>query len=136
MIPNRAIVRQAQVYSDFDFFFTPHPISKDVARVVNEEAVKQSIKNIVLTDKYEVPFNPLFGCNVRKTLFENFSAVTSALVKKTIEEAIINFEPRCQLIDVVVSDFPDDHRLLITIIFTVINNSNPITLQLFLDRVR
>jgi phage baseplate assembly protein W len=129
--------RQTQeLYSDLAFGFNPQPVSGDVMRHINEEAVKRSIKNIVLTDFYERPYRPTFGCNVRKLLFENFGPETDALIKSTIESALENWEPRAKILSVVVSGNPDSHEIGITIIFSVINREQPITFQFYLDRVR
>lgn len=128
--------RKDVIYSDVAFSFGPNPISADVSRITNEEAVKQSIKNIVLTDRYERPFNPMFGCNVRKMLFENFTATTIALTRKLIIEAIKNFEPRAQIVDVRVDGDPDLNGITITIVFSIINSINPTTLSFYLTRVR
>lgn len=128
--------RKDIVYSDINFAFTPNPLTGDISRTTNEEAVKQAIKNIVLTDRYERICNPGFGCDVRKLLFENFSGITITLVRKMIIDAVANFEPRCNILDVKVDGDPDSHGLTITVIFSLINKETPTVLSFYLTRVR
>lgn len=128
-----------EVYSDFLNNLTLHPIRKDVSRNVNEDAVKRSIKNILLTNYYERPFRPNFGANITKYLFEPLTPITLELIKSDIINAISNYEPRANIIDVTVSaDNSDNNSISVTVIFSVINNSNPVTLitTLALDRVK
>ena len=75
-------------YSDFYKNLTQNPINLDLARKTNEEAIKESIKNLVLTDKMERPFQPNLGCNVRKMMFENIGQDTLILIQSTIRETI------------------------------------------------
>lgn len=124
------------IYSDVNVNFDLHPISNDVSRQVNENAVIRAIKNLVFTDFYERPFKPSVGCNVRKLLFENFTPVTQTLLKTTIEETIRAYEPRASLIAVDVTSFEDLNSVTITITFSLINREEPITIDLFLDRIR
>ena len=128
-----------EVYADFLNNFTLHPIKKDISRNTNEDAVKRSIKNILLTNYYERPFRPNFGANITKYLFEPLTPITLTLIKSDIINAISNYEPRANIIDVAISaDNTDDNSISVTVVFSVINNSNPITLitTLALDRVR
>lgn len=128
-----------EVYSDFLNDLTLHPIRKDVSRNLNEESVKRAIKNILLTNYYERPFRPKFGANITKYLFEPLTPITLSLIRSDIVNAITNYEPRANIIDVTVSaDNTDDNSISVTVVFSVINNSNPVTLitTLALDRVR
>jgi phage baseplate assembly protein W len=87
------------VYSDFNFNFI-NDLDFGIEFIKNVESVNQSIKNILLTVKGEVPFNPMFGSNLNQLLFEKVSPVTEALLKDEIETALNNFEPRIEIIDV------------------------------------
>lgn len=123
-------------YSDLDINLDRHPISGDVVRSTNDLAVVRAIKNLVLTDFYERPFKPNVGCNVRKLLFENFTPDIQEIVRQTIIDTIREFEPRCNNIDVKVTPYEDQNALTITIIFSLINREEPITLDFYLDRIR
>lgn len=124
------------VYSDFDIGFAINPISDDLSKVINENAVRRSIKNIIFTNFYERPFRPFLGSNVNKLLFENFTPVTVELLQTAISDAIKNFEPRANLIDVIVTPYEDRNALSVTIVFSIINKEDPISLELSIDRIR
>lgn len=125
-----------EVYSDVYTNFDVHPISNNLLRKTNEDAVKQSIRNIILTDNGERLFDPEFGGNVRALLFENIIEETFDLAEEIIRDAIINHEPRAELIDVNVGPTSDDNGIFIKIIFKVINIEDPIVLEVVLDRIR
>jgi len=125
-----------ETYSDIYTNFDKHPDKLDLIRHVNEESVKRSIKNILQTNRGERFFNPSFGSNIRSLLFENVSSVTESLLREYIETAISNFEPRAKLIEVIVSGMPDENAYNVSVIFSTINTTEPITLNLILNRVR
>lgn len=124
------------IYTDLDINLDIHPISKDIIRISNEEAIIRSVKNLLLTDYYERPFQYNIGSNIRKLLFENFTPTTQAMLKEAIEETIISFEPRCNIIDIVISPFEDNNAVNVTFTFSVLNREEPITLDFYLDRIR
>jgi phage baseplate assembly protein W len=141
-----AIIKRSQVYtqravtpvafSDVNTAFNFHPQKKDVYVDINEESVKQSIKNILLTNRGERLFNPILGSSVKAVLFEDISPQSEHLLKTYIETAIENFEPRANLIDVVATPMPDDNAYAVTIVFSIINSTEPVTLEFLLDRIR
>lgn len=129
-------LRTTSRYRDFSNNLTVHPVSEDISPITDDVAIKQSIKNIVMTDFGERPFNPEFGCGIRGLLFENIEPSTEVLIREKIFEAIERFEPRCRLIEVYVSSSPDNNSVNISIVFSIINNPEPITLDVILYRVR
>lgn len=127
---------QPELFSDFLNDFDLHPIKKDLVRRTNEDAVKQSIRNIILTNTGERLYNPNFGSQISSLLFEQFSETTQSSLKNVIETAIKNHEPRAKLEDVRVEGDIDSNSLIVTILFSVINKEEPVTLQLILNRIR
>jgi phage baseplate assembly protein W len=125
-----------EIYSDFRANFDVHPVKGDLLRITNEEAVKRSIRNILLTEPYERFTNFEFGAGLANYLFENISSVTEGQIKNAIENSIRNYEKRANLISVVVAARPDDDAYAATIIFSVINQIEPVTLKVLLERVR
>lgn len=123
-------------FSDFNTSLAIHPDKRDLALKTDVDAVKQSIKNLVLTNKLERPFQPGIGCDIRKMLFENFTSATVAMTKEMIVEVLEAHEPRCNLINVQTTIDEDNNALYITIVFSVINSSNIETVDLVLERVR
>lgn len=124
------------ISSDFHKDLSLVPGKGDIARKSNEEAVKESIKNLVLTGRGERPFQPDLGCDVRELLFENATPQTLELIKTTIENVIKTYEPRCNLIGVDVTGAVDSNTITITIVFTLINTLEPVSFNIILDRIR
>ena len=123
-------------YSDFNTSLAVHPVKKDLSLKTDAEAVKQSIKNLVLTNKMERPFQPLLGCDIRKLLFENITPQTVLLIKQSISEVIEFHEPRASIINIAVSADDDHNAVYVSIVFGVINNNQQQELNLVLERVR
>jgi len=123
-------------FRDLDLSFNIHPVRKDINTYKNEYAVINSIKNLVLTNHYERPFQPELGSNIRRLLFENVDSVMAAQIEREIEETVNNFEPRAEISKVTAIAAPDENRYNILLEFFVINNPNPITINFFLERIR
>lgn len=123
-------------YKDLDLSFTPHPIKKDVNIFVDDTAIINSIKNLLLTNHYERPFNPDLGSNVRKLLFENIDAVTAIMIEREITQTIANFEPRVSVIGTTVIPDYTNNGFNIQLYFNIINRTEPITINFFLERAR
>ena len=127
---------RSERYSDFYNNFNKNYGTKDIARITNDNAVINSIKNIVFTNKGERLYNPDFGTNVYKLLFENFSKFTSDTLRIDIITAIENYEPRAKINNVYVEQDIDNHGIVITLSFNTINSSDPITTSFLLRRIR
>ena len=123
-------------YSDLDLNFTIHPVKKDINRYTNETAVVNSIKNLILTNHYERPFRPDIGSNVRRLLFENMDTITATTLEKEIAQTIKNYEPRANISRLNVSPDYDNNGFNVYMEFYVINRTNPITINFFLERIR
>lgn len=130
------INRKVRTFTDLNLTFGKHPVTADVLTRIDEDAVKNSIKNLVLTKNFERPFHPEIGSQVNNLLFENFTPVTVELVKRSIENVISTYEPRAKLLDVRVAETNDPNEIGITIEFMVINSTKPLTVTTFLYRVR
>ena len=126
----------ARQYKDLDLNFTLHPVRKDVSKHVDEMAVINSVKNLILTNHYEKPFQPEIGSNIQKLLFENMDNITASAISREIEQTITNFEPRVKLISINVSPNFDNNAFSVGMEFYIINRTEPITIQFFLERVR
>jgi len=129
-------IESARSFKDLDLAFTIHPIRKDINTHKNEYAVINSVKNLILTNHYERPFQPEIGSNVRRLLFEQVDSVTAAQIERDIVETINNFEPRVKVSKVIASAAPDDNGYKILLEFFIINNPNPISINFFLERIR
>tara|TARA_B100000287_G_scaffold430701_1_gene486457 strand:- start:987 stop:1394 length:408 start_codon:yes stop_codon:yes gene_type:complete len=123
-------------FVDLDMNFDRHPITKDVVRKFDAEAIKRSLKNLIFTSKYERPFRPEINSRLRRLLFENVTPITASLIQSNIKDLISQFEPRVNLIDVQVYAFPDKNAFECSIIFTIVNQTETITLNTALQRLR
>ena len=126
----------ARQYKDLDLNFTIHPVKKDINKNIDEMAVINSVKNLILTNHYERPFQPDIGSNIQKLLFENMDNITAAAIQREIELTIKNFEPRVNLNAVNVSPDFDNNTFRVGMEFYIINRTEPITIEFFLQRVR
>ena len=123
-------------YSDLDFSFTKHPITKDIVLSYDEQAIIRSVRNLLLTNHYEVPFNSQIGSNVRRMLFEPISPLMASILRREIEDTIRNYESRVQLqsVDVVVR--PDEDFYRVNVSFYMVNSTEPISINFILERLR
>jgi phage baseplate assembly protein W len=133
--------RSTFIYKDLNHFFTKHPTSKDVSKVTDIQAIKRSVRNLVLLNRGEKPFHPEIGGNVHGSLFENFTPIAEIELRTAIESTLSIYEPRVVLEKVVVNDDSgyslDQNKLGITISFSIANVPNVVhDVEVFLDKVR
>ena len=129
--------RNAQIYKDITLNFSKHPITGDISKLTNVEAVKRSVRNLVNTNFYERPFHPEIGSDVRSILFEPVSPLIADVLKRYVEDVINNFEPRAELISVIVSPDIDRNAYGVTIEFYLVNSPSGLqSVNLFLERLR
>lgn len=127
---------RSKIFKDLDLDFAPHPVTGDVRKKVGDEAIKRSVRNLVLTNFYERPFRSYIGSNAQKLLFEPMNYLTSTYLKNAIVEVITNFEPRVTLLDVSVNVDEDRNGYNATLRFYVNNVPVPIISTIFLERIR
>jgi phage baseplate assembly protein W len=125
-----------KLYSDIDFTFTRKPVTNDVALSYDEMAVVRSIRNLLLTNHYERPFQPELGSNINTLLFEPVSPITSSSLQTEIENMINNYEPRALLKSVVVNALPDKNAYEVSLEFYIENATLPTTVTVLLERNR
>jgi phage baseplate assembly protein W len=128
--------RRTRVFQDLDLNFTPHPVTNDIVRKFDENAIKQSIKNLILTRNYEKPFHSEIGSPVRALMFDLITPLTALTVKRAIIDVINNYEPRVELMEVEPVVSPDNNSLYVSIVFKIRNTERPVTLDLLLERTR
>ena len=128
------------IYKDLSLFFTPNPVSGDVTMVTDVQDIKRSVRNLVMTNRFEKPFHPEVASHVRDLLFEPFSPVTINLLRNRIETVLENYEPRVTLTDVEVEDPDfqkmDNNELNVRIFFTLKNDPEIQTVDVLLERLR
>jgi phage baseplate assembly protein W len=131
------IDRNVRQYRDLDLFFAKKNGSKDIRKVTDIQAVKRSVRNLVLLNHYEKPFHPEIGSGIRDMLFENMSTMTAIILARKIEDVIENFEPRVRLISVRADPNLDRNEYEVTIEFFVVNTPTELVdLTVFLEVLR
>ncbi len=128
--------RSNKIYKDLDLNFTRNPVTNDVTRIEDVDAVKRSVKNLVQTNFYERPFHPELGCGIRELLFENYSPIIGIFLKRKIAEVINRYEPRVSLVNVTLDDDPDRNRLKVSLYFYIQNIPDAVVVETFLQRLR
>ena len=129
-------IRAEARYKDFYTNLDAHPVRKDLFVLTDVDSIKTSIKNLIFTDPGERFFQPLIGSGIRESLFENLSAHTAYTIQVQVETTINNFEPRARLIKVIVNPVYDENGYNVQIVFSTINNPQPIIFNVLLTRVR
>ncbi len=126
------------VYKDFDLLFDVHPVTRKLNTLTNNRAISRALKTLVLTDKGERPYQPFLGGNIRSRLFDLASngLQIEADIKQDIEDVIRNYEPRAELIDVLVDSNIDGNAINVSIKFRAVNQTDPEVVSFFLEKVR
>jgi phage baseplate assembly protein W len=123
-------------YTDLDLDFIPHPTTKDVIKKIGPEAIKRSVRNLILTNFYDKPFRPGIGSNVPKLLFENATPLIENFIRDAIVNVLSNFEPRIRLLEIKTTFSPDNNGYSVTLSYVILNREEPITTTIFLERIR
>lgn len=124
------------IFSDLNLGFIAHPMTGALARKTDREAVKQSVKSLILTDYFERPFKSDIGCSIRYYLFELFTPAVKQQMENAVKEVIKNYEPRAEVVEVLVEERPDMNAMTVSVAFMVQNDPDPVVLDVILERVR
>tara|TARA_Y100000592_G_scaffold52410_1_gene82798 strand:+ start:302 stop:727 length:426 start_codon:yes stop_codon:yes gene_type:complete len=128
--------RATRIYKDLDLDFGRNPVTNDVNKLTDVEAVKRSVRNLINTNHYERPFHPEIGSGIRGLLFEPISPLTSLALQRKVEEVLLNFEPRISLVQVLSNVNVDRNSYDLKIMFYVIGSEEPVEVETFLERLR
>ena len=129
--------RSSRVYKDLNLNFTKNPVTGDIATLSDVNAVKRSVRNLLLTNHYDKPFHPEIGSNIPYLLFENFGPITGNQLARQIEEMITTYEPRANVESVECFPVSDSNRYDVRIYFYVENTPAELhEFQTFLEAVR
>lgn len=129
-------MRNTRTYTDIDFNFLVHPRTGDINIRYDEDAVKQSIRNLILTRNFERPFRSYLGSQISALLFEPMNPMTTVLMQRVIEDVVNNFEPRAILLQTDVSFDADHNAVVVVITFKIRNTEQPVSINIILERTR
>ena len=152
VIHQKGLSTHTRGWADLDLDFTAHPVTKDIVRKTNVEAVKRSVRNLIQTNKYDKKFHPEIDGGVTRHLFGLATAATKHDISQAIHACLQNYEPRVIIDRINVAGNDDevghtqsDLRITgnidrngfnVSIFFRVINSPEPIEISLFLERIR
>ena len=123
-------------YSDIFTDFSIHPTTGQLNKKTNENAIKQSVRNLLLTNKYERPFHPEIGSNLKALLFENMTPGITLEVEEYVKDVINNYEPRAALLATNLSFMNDNNAVNVEVKFSVVNSDDISTITFVLSRNR
>ena len=125
-----------KVYKDLNISFAKHPVRGNLSVLEDDEAVARALKNLILTNTFERPYSPLIGANIIGRLFEPMDTITQHSIRKDIQTAIDNYEPRVTVNDIIVNFDEDRNAVDIKVVFRVDNQPNPAVTTVTLERTR
>lgn len=123
-------------FSDLSIAFTPHPVTGKPVVKKNAQAVIGALKNLIFTNRFERPYEPAYGSDIRNRLFESFDPVEAVNLEEDIRLAVENFEPRAEINEIKVIGSPDNNTISVYISFFIVNQADPEVLQLDIERIR
>jgi phage baseplate assembly protein W len=130
-------VANFQTFKDLSVTFKPHPITGDLITVKDEASIKQSIVNLLLTNKGERFFAPDVGSSISNLLFEPLDYGTASLLQSEIKTTLERYEPRIQIISIIATPNYDDNGFEVELVFEVIGRDDiPLNVNFFLERTR
>ena len=131
------IRNKTRIYSDLDLTFTPHPLTGDVPRKYDEDAVSRALKMLIMTDAGDRAFNREIDIGIREYLFEPAGIVTTEEIRSVIEFGIEKYEPRADVQEIIVElNEVSEDEYKVTIVYTTKNLLEPVTVTIYLQRVR
>lgn len=130
------MAKEEIIYTDLDLVFGIHPVKGDLVMSTNRQAVIRSVRNLILTNHYERPFQSQIGSNVRKMLFEPINSLTQNYLQREIYDVVATFEPRAKNVYVQVTGYPDENAVRANVIFYIENSTTPVVVDMLLERTR
>lgn len=129
------ITSRSKLFRDIDLSFTAKP-SGEIYKKIDASAVKQAIKNLLLTNHFEKPFLPLYGGNLRDLLFELAHSSINEEITTNITRAIQSYEPRAKIVDIRVDNLADYNSIGVTVEFRIVNTEETVIFTTTLTRLR
>lgn len=134
-------ITRTEDFKDLDLDFLAHPTTGDIVKKTGPDAIKRSVRNLILTNFYERPFRSYIGSNAQRILFDNINPFTAQFLKDAIRDVITSFEPRVKFHNdenngILVQVDPDNNGYLVRLSFIIVNRGEPLIISMFLKRIR
>lgn len=134
IITGKEVIPRSKSFRDISISMTAHPATNDVATVYNDNAIKQSLKNLIMTAPGERFYNPDYGCRVSQLLFEPLDAFLANQVRLEILNTVSRFDDRIRLIEVIVTPEYDEYFLYVEIVYQVVGQPLQQELNFILEK--
>ena len=131
-----SVVAKKKSWSDLDLSLKIHPVRKDLNVLRDDNAVKNAIKNLLVTNAFERPFQPQLGANLRGLLFEPADAITRIAIKENIRNVIKDYEPRVKVLSIAINDLSDQNAYRLTVKFLIKEYDTQDSVEILLRRLR
>ncbi|OUW42600.1 hypothetical protein CBD41_08725 [bacterium TMED181] len=129
-------VSRKKGWSDLDLSLKLHPFRKDIMSLKDDAAIKNAVRNLLISNFYERPFQPTLGANLRGLLFEPADAITRIALKEGIRNVLVNHEPRIRVQNVQVVDLSERNAYRINVIFNIKEFDTSEEVEVLLQRIR
>ena len=124
------------VYRDLDLDFTRHPFTGDVAQKNDIDSVRRSVRNLILTKRFDKPFHPEIDSGIYECLFEPINVLYENKLKESIYYVLRNYEPRIRVDNVVIVVSPNENYIFLSLSFTVLEIQKSGEIKIALQRTR
>jgi phage baseplate assembly protein W len=135
-ISKSKIVARRKGYRDLDLALKIHPIRKDLNILKDDNAIKNAVRNLLISNAFERPFQPQLGANLRGLLFEPADAITKIAIKENVTNVIKDYEPRVKLLSVAINDLSDQNAYRLTVKFLIKEYDTNESVEILLRRLR
>lgn len=130
------VVSKKKPWRDLDLSLTPHPIRKDIVPLKDDNAIKQAVRNLLISNFFDRPFQPNLGANLKGLLFEPADYITRIDIKDGIHNVLTRYEPRIQLLNIDVKDLSEQNAYQITVVFRIKEYDTEESVEIVLRRLR
>jgi len=130
------VVSKKKAWRDLDLNFIPHPIRGDVVPLKDDNAIKQAVRNLLVSNFFDRPFQPELGANLKGLLFEPADYITRIDIKDGIQNVLTQYEPRIQLLNINVEDLSDRNAYRILVVFRIKEYDTEESVEIVLRRLR
>ena len=135
-IKKSKVVSKKKGHRDLDLSLKQHPIRKDINVLKDDNAIKNAVKNLLITNAFERPFQPQLGANLRGLLFEPADAITKIAIKQNVKNVINDYEPRVKIKSIAINDLSDQNAYRLTVKFLIKENDTDESVEILLRRLR
>jgi phage baseplate assembly protein W len=130
------LIRQQNLFTDLDISFARNSVSGDVEVLRNEQAIKQAVKLLILTQIFERPFHSEIGSPVNGLLFENSNPLLISMIRRVVQQTLQNFEPRIEVTNIQVTDKLDQNQIDVTLEFNIVGTTTSFEVDFNIERTR